>query len=63
LTAPWVIKGAINRDLFDANVETQPAPTLRRGDDALWQAVGTVCGLVSDEECYNYFKAAGYEVD
>ena len=121
LTAPWVIKGAINRDLFDAYVETQLAPTLRRGDmvildnlsshkstraeevlksvgawllflppyspdlnpiemafsklktlirkaaarsyDTLWQAVGTVCGLFSDEECYNYFKAAGYEVD
>jgi transposase len=121
LTAPWVIKGAINRDLFDAYVETQLTPTLRRGDmvildnlsshkstraeevlksagawllflppyspdlnpiemafaklktlirkaaarsyDALWQAVGTVCGLFSDEECYNYFKAAGYEAD
>ncbi len=121
LTAPWVIKGAINRDLFNAYVETQLAPTLKRGDvvildnlsshksayaaevlksigawflflppyspdlnpiemafaklktlirkaaarsyDALWQAVGAVCGLFSDEECYNYFKAAGYETD
>jgi transposase len=121
LTAPWVIKGAINRDLFDAYVKTQLAPTLKPGDmvildnlsshkstraeevlksvgawllflppyspdlnpiemafaklktlirkaaarsyDALWQAVGTVCGLFSDEECYNYFKAAGYEAD
>jgi transposase len=121
LTAPWVIKGAINRDLFNAYVETQLAPTLERGDvvildnlsshksayaaevlksvgawflflpsyspdlnpiemafaklkalirkaaarsyDALWQAVGTVCDLFSDEECYNYFKAAGYEVN
>ncbi len=33
LTAPWVIRGAINRDLF------------------------------SEEECYNYFKAAGYEAN
>ncbi len=121
LTAPWVIKGAINRDLFNAYVETQLAPTLKRGDvvildnlsshksaaaaevlksigawflflpsyspdlnpiemafaklkalirkatarsyDALWQAVGAVCDLFSDEECYNYFKAAGYEAD
>ncbi len=121
LTAPWVIKGAINRELFNAYVETQLAPTLKRGDvvildnlsshksayaaevlksigawflflpsyspdlnpiemafaklktlirkaaarsyDALWQAVGTVCVLFSDEECYNYFKAAGYEAD
>ncbi len=117
LTAPWVIKGAINRDLFNAYVETQLAPTLKRGEvvildnlsshksayaaevlksigawflflpsyspdlnpiemafaklkalirkaaarsyDALWQAVGHVCNLFSDEECYNYFKAAG----
>ena len=129
LTAPpgraggrlWVIKGAINRDLFNAYVETQLAPTLKRGEvvildnlsshksayaaevlksigawflflppyspdlnpiemafaklkalirkaaarsyDALWQAVGAVCDLFSDEECYNYFKAAGYEAD
>jgi DDE superfamily endonuclease len=32
LVAPWVIKGAINRDLFNTYVETQLAPTLRRGD-------------------------------
>ncbi|SDK80238.1 hypothetical protein SAMN04488026_105435, partial [Aliiruegeria lutimaris] len=25
--------------------------------------VGQVCNLFSDEECYNYFKAAGYEAD
>lgn len=29
----------------------------------LWQAVGRVCGLFSDEECYNFFTAAGYEVN
>jgi hypothetical protein len=31
--------------------------------DQLWAAVGHVCGLFSDEECYNDFKAAGYEAD
>ena len=31
--------------------------------DQLWAAVGQVCDLFSDEECYNYFKAAGYEVN
>jgi transposase len=31
--------------------------------DQLWQAVGHVCNLFSDEECYNFFKAAGYEAD
>jgi transposase len=32
LTAPWVINGAMNRDLFEAYVETQLAPTLEPGD-------------------------------
>lgn len=32
LTAPWIIKGAMNRVLFEAYVETQLAPTLRPGD-------------------------------
>lgn len=31
--------------------------------DQLWAAVGQVCDLFSDEECYNYFKATGYEVN
>jgi transposase len=31
--------------------------------DQLWAAVGHVCNLFSDEECYNYFKAAGYEAN
>jgi hypothetical protein len=29
----------------------------------LWQDVGHVCDLFSDEECYNFFKAAGYETN
>ena len=31
--------------------------------DQLWQAVGHVCALFTDEECYNFFKAAGYRTD
>lgn len=31
--------------------------------DQLWQAVGHVCDLFTDEECYNFFKAAGYKPD
>ena len=31
--------------------------------DQLWQAVGHVCDLFTDEECYNFFKAAGYRTD
>jgi transposase len=28
--------------------------------DALWKAVGDICGLYDPEECWHYFKAAGY---
>ena len=31
--------------------------------DDLWRAAGHVCDLFTDEECYNFFKAAGYETD
>ena len=32
IDAPWVIDGPMNRQTFDCYVETQLAPTLRRGD-------------------------------
>ncbi len=121
LTAPWVIDGAINRELFNTYIETQLLPTLKPRDmvmldnlsshksaaaaemlksvgagflflpsyspdlnpiemafsklkalirkaaartyDDLWKATGEVCDLFSEEECYNYFKAAGYEAN
>jgi len=28
--------------------------------DALWRAVGNICGLYSPKECWNYLRAAGY---
>ncbi|WP_276617462.1 transposase [Qingshengfaniella alkalisoli] len=31
--------------------------------DELWQTVGRVCTLFTEEECYNFFKAAGYQTD
>jgi transposase len=31
--------------------------------DQLWKDVGHVCDLFTEEECYNFFKAAGYEGD
>lgn len=31
--------------------------------DELWRAVGHVCDLFSEEECYNFFEAAGYRTD
>ena len=32
LTAPWVIEGAMDGDAFEKYVETQLAPTLKKGD-------------------------------
>lgn len=32
LVAPWVIKGAMNRERFNTYIETQLAPTLKKGD-------------------------------
>ena len=119
LDAPWILKGAMDREMFDLYIETQLAPTLHKGDvvildnlpvhkspksqallkeqgnwflflpryspdlnpiemafaklkalirkaaartyDDLWQAVGHVCDLFTDEECFNFFKATGYE--
>jgi transposase len=121
LDAPWVIDGAMNREMFDRYIETQLATTLLAGDvaildnlsiqkspraartlraigawflflppyspdlnsiemafsklkallrkaaartyDELWQAVGRVCNLFTDGECYNFFRAARYETD
>ena len=31
-----------------------------RSYDTLWQAVGNICQLFTEEECFNFFKAAGY---
>lgn len=31
--------------------------------DALWLALGDICDLFSEEECWNYFKKAGYAYD
>ncbi len=28
--------------------------------DALWRAIGDICGLFEPQECWNYLKAAGY---
>ena len=118
LTAPWVVDGAMDRAAFNADVETQLAPTLRPGDvviadnlsvhksvraaqalkargawflflpqyspdlnpievavakikahlrrtatrtvEALWAALGDICALFSPDECWNFFKEAGY---
>lgn len=34
-----------------------------RSYDALWRAVGDICGLFEPQECWNYLKEAGYVAD
>ena len=46
-----------------AKLKTLIRKAAARSYDQLWQAVGQVCNLFKDEECYNFFKAAGYETD
>lgn len=41
LTAPWLIDGAMNRQIFDTYVETQLAPTLRPGDVVILDNLGS----------------------
>ncbi len=31
--------------------------------DALWKAIGNICDLFDRQECWNYFKEAGYASD
>lgn len=31
--------------------------------DALWRAIGDICALYSERECWNYLKDAGYAPD
>jgi len=31
--------------------------------DALWRAVSEICDLYDPDECWNYFKAAGYALE
>jgi transposase len=116
-----VIDHPMNRETFDTHIETQLAPTLRKGDvvildnlashksakaeailkqrgawflflppyspdlnpiemafaklkahlrrigartfDALWKAIGDICALYSEQECWNFFQHSGYAPD
>ena len=46
-----------------AKIKTLIRKAAARTYDHLWKAVGQVCDLFNEEECYNFFKAAGYETD
>ena len=44
-----------------AKLKALPRKAAVRTYDDLWKAVGTVCDLFTEEECLNYFIAAGYK--
>jgi transposase len=46
-----------------AKLKTLIRKAAARTYDQLWKAVGQVCDLFKEEECYNFFKAAGYETE
>ncbi len=51
------------REMAFAKLKTLPRKAAVRTYDQLFQAVGHVCELFTQEEYYNSFKAAGYETD
>lgn len=46
-----------------SKIKTLVRKAAARTYDQLWKAVGNVCNLFTEEECYNFFNAAGYETD
>lgn len=46
-----------------AKLKAHLRAAVARTYDALWQATGTICDLFERDECWNYFKAAGYASD
>ena len=48
---------------FCVEINSQIRKAAARTYDQLWKAVGHVCDLFKEEECYNFFKAAGYDTD
>jgi len=46
-----------------AKLKAQIRRSAARIYDDLWRVVGHVCDLFTEDECYNFFRAAGYETD
>lgn len=46
-----------------AKLKTLLRKAKARTYDALWRAVGDICGLFEPQECWNYLKEAGYVAD
>jgi transposase len=43
-----------------AKLKTLLRKAKARTYDALWRAIGDICGLFEPQECWNYLKEAGY---
>lgn len=46
-----------------AKIKTLLRKAAARTIDELWKAAGNICRLFNPDECWNYFKAAGYVAD
>ena len=46
-----------------AKLKTLLRKTAERSIDGLWAAIGTAVSAFSQQECTNYFVAAGYDTD
>ena len=46
-----------------AKLKTLTRKAAARNDQDLWRAVGEVCELFTEQECMNFFNAAGYEAN
>lgn len=70
LTAPGLPEGKTLQELpitqikmVFSKLKAMIRKAAARTYDQLWKAVGNVCKLLTEEECYNVFKSAGYETD
>lgn len=50
-------------EMASARLEAVIRRAAARTYDDPWRVTGQVCGLFTDEACYNVFKAAGYDTD
>jgi len=47
-------------EMVFSKLKTLMRKAAARTYDDLWKEVGKICDLFTDEECFNYFEAAGY---
>jgi hypothetical protein len=51
------------RVLAFSKLKTLSRKAAARTYNELWQALGPVCDLLTDEKCYTFFMAAGHSTD